>query len=548
MFAPVFKRRPVSRVALIVVLCVAVGVASMRGAAESMPPPAGVQANADARLDRFKTELLADVEGRRLFTQHMVDSIFSFGELGFQETETARYCVEILRKNGFTVEEGVAGIPTQWIASWGSGKPVISLGFDIDGVPQGSQKPGIAYHAPVVEGAPGHGEGHSAGAAVQITAALAVKRVMEREKLPGTIRIWPGIAEEMLGTKEYLVRDGRFKDVDAAILAHVGTNLETSWGVAAGNGLVSVEYLFTGESAHSAGAPWRGRSALDAVELMNIGMNFKREHLRLAQRTHYVITDGGHQPNVVPPRASVWYYFRETDYPHIKALWEAGNATAKGAAMMTNTEVTWRILGSAWPQHANKALAEAAYANMRRVGLPTWTADDQTLARALQRELGQPAVGIPTELSSLSDALSESDLRGGGSNDFGHIMHVVPSIRLTFPGNIPNLPGHNWANAITMATPIAHKGATAGAKAAALTIIDLVMQPQVVKNAWDYFNNVQMKNLKYEHFIGADDRPATWANRQTMDQYRSEMRKHYYDPTKYATYLDQLGVKYPTVR
>ena len=350
---------------------------------------------ADPRLEGFKAELVADVESRRLFTQHMVDSIFSFGELGFQEIETAKYCVDILRKNGFTVEEGVAGIPTQWIASWGSGKPVISLGFDIDGVPQGSQKPGVAYHAPVVAGAPGHGEGHSAGAAVQITAALAVKRVMEREKLPGTIRIWPGIAEEMLATKEYLVRDGRFRDVDAAILAHVGTNLETSWGVAAGNGLVSVEYTFTGESAHSAGAPWRGRSALDAVELMNIGMNFKREHLRLSQRTHYVITDGGHQPNVVPPRASVWYYFRETDYPHIKALWDAGNATAKGAAMMTNTEVTWRILGSAWPQHANRPMAEAAYANMKRVGLPAWTEDDQTLARALQRELGQPAVGYP---------------------------------------------------------------------------------------------------------------------------------------------------------
>jgi aminobenzoyl-glutamate utilization protein B len=542
------RRRPVSTVAPIVALGIALVAVSTRGATESRLPPAGIQASADATLERFKTELLADVESRKLFTQHMVDSIFSFGELGFQEIETARYCVEILRKNGFTVEENVAGIPTQWIASWGSGKPVISLGFDIDGVPQGSQKPGVAYHAPVVEGAPGHGEGHSAGAAVQITAALAVKKVMEREKLPGTIRIWPGIAEEMLATKEYLVRDGRFKDVDATILAHVGTNLETSWGNAAGNGLVSVEYTFEGETAHSASAPWRGRSALDAVELMNVGMNFKREHLRLTQRTHYVITDGGHQPNVVPSRASVWYYFRETDYPNIKALWEAGNATAKGAAMMTNTAVTWRILGSAWPQHGNKALAEATHANMRRVGLPAWTADDQTLARALQRELGQPAVGIPTALAPLGDPIPAEDLRGGGSNDFGHITYTVPSIRLTFPGNLPNLPGHNWANGVTMATPIAHKGATAGAKAAALTVIDLMMRPDVIKAAWDYFNNVQMKNIKYEHFISEKDRPPTDANREVMDRYRGEMRKHYYDPTKYPTYLDQLGVKYPTVR
>jgi aminobenzoyl-glutamate utilization protein B len=540
-------RRRVSLVAA-TALAIAPGVLSTRGAAERATLPASAQARDDARITRLKSALLTDVESRRTFTQQMVDSIFSFGELGFQEFETAKYCVDILRRNGFTVEEGVAGIPTQWIASWGSGRPVISLGFDIDSVPEGSQKPGVAYHAPLIAGAPGHGEGHSAGAAVQITAALAVKAVMEREKLPGTIRIWPGIAEEMLATKEYLVRDGRFKDVDATILAHVGTNLETSWGNAAGNGLVSVEYTFEGETAHSAGAPWRGRSALDAVELMNVAMNFRREHLRIAQRTHYVITDGGHQPNVVPSRAAVWYYFREIDYPHIKALWDIGNATAKGAAMMTATDVSWRILGSAWPQHGNRPLAEAAHANMRQVGLPAWSADDQALARALQRELGQPAVGIPTTLSPLGDPVPAEDLRGGGSNDFGHITFTVPSIRLTFPGNLPNLPGHNWANAVTMATPIAHKGATAGARAAALTILDLVMRPELVKAAWDYFNNVQMKGLKYEHFITAEDRPATWANRELMDRYRSEMRTHYYDPSRFATYLDQLGVKYPTVK
>ena len=541
-------RRSVRTLALMIaILAVALGVASTRSASESAPP-AAVQTDLNARLESLKAELVSEVESKKVFTQQMVDSIFSFGELGFQELETAKYCVEILRQNGFTVEEGVSGIPTQWMATWGSGTPVISLGFDIDGVPQGSQKPGVAYHAPLVAGAPGHGEGHSAGASVQITAALAVKKLMERENLSGTIRIWPGIAEEMVATKEYLVRDGHFTDVDAVILAHVGTNLQTSWGSNAGNGLVSVEYMFEGESAHGASSPWRGRSALDAVELMNIGVNFRREHLRITQRTHYVITNGGDQPNVVPPNASVWYFFRETDYPHIRALWEAGDAIAKGAALMTDTEVTSRILGSAWPQHTNKSLAETAYANMQRVGLPEWTADDQTLAKALQRELGQEAVGIPTELAALGEHVPEEQKRGGGSNDFGHITHNVPAIRLTFPGNIPNLPGHNWANAITMATPIAHKGATAGAKVAALTIIDLLMKPQIIEDAWDYFNNVQMKDLEYQHFISDEDTPAIWANQDTMDRYREEMRKYYYDPTKYGTYLEQLGVEYPTVR
>src|SRR5437867_11679723 len=298
------------------------------------------------RLASLKQEAVRDVAGRAQFTQQMVDQIFSFAELGFQETETSRYLIDLLRKNGFTVREGVAGIPTAWVATWGTGKPVISIGSDIDDIPQASQKPGVACHAPLIEGAPGHGEGHNSGQAVNITAALAVKKLMERERLPGTLKLWPGVAEEQLGAKAYYVRDGYFKDVDAVIFSHVSDNLSTSYGSANGTGLVSVQYSFQGESAHAAGAPWRARSALDAVELMDIGWNFKREHLRLQQRSHYVITNGGDQPNVVPPNASVWYFFRETEYPRIREMFEMGNTIAQAAAMMTGTQVSWRLLGS----------------------------------------------------------------------------------------------------------------------------------------------------------------------------------------------------------
>ena len=305
-----------------------------QGRRATAPPP-----REEARIERFKTEAVADVESMRTFTQQMVDQIFSFGELGFQELETHRYLVDILKKNGFTVEEGIAGIPTAFMASWGTGKPVIALGSDIDGIPQASQKPGVAYHAPLIEGAPGHGEGHNSGQAVNITAAIAVKKIMEREKLPGTIRVWPGTAEELLGTKAYFVRAGFFKDVDVALFSHVNSNLSVTWGAAAGTGLVSVEYSFRGQTAHSAGAPWRGRSALDAVELMNIGWNYRREHLPLEHRSHYVVTQGGDQPNVVPRTASVWYFFRQTTYDGIKQLWETGDTIAKAAAMMTGTEL-----------------------------------------------------------------------------------------------------------------------------------------------------------------------------------------------------------------
>ena len=184
----------------------------------------------------------------------------------------------------------------------------------------------------MIEGAPGHGEGHNSGVPLNIIAALAVKKVMEREHLAGTIQLWPGVAEELVATKAYFVRAGMFKNVDVCLFAHVAANLGVSWGPALNqNGLVSVEYLFKGESAHAAGAPWRGHSALDAVELMDIGWNFRREHLRLAQRSHYVITNGGDQPNVVPPTAAVWYYFREADYDHIMDMWRIGDNMAKAA-------------------------------------------------------------------------------------------------------------------------------------------------------------------------------------------------------------------------
>jgi len=496
----------------------------------------------------YKKQVVDEVEKMSKQSQVMVDMVFSFGELGFHEVETSKYLTGILRKEGFTVEHGIAGIPTAWIATWGSGKPVIALGSDVDCIPQASQKPGVAYHDPLIEGAPGHGEGHNSGVPLNITAAIAVKRLMERAKLPGTIKVWPGVAEELVAGKAYFVRAGVFKDVDVVLFTHVGNNLSTSWGQSDATGLVSVEYTFKGESAHAAGAPWQGRSALDAVELMNAGWNYKREHLRTQQRSHYVITNGGDQPNVVPQVASVWYYFRELDFEHIKELRATGDAMAQGAATMTNTTVTSRVLGSAWPQHFNRPVAEAMYENIKQVGLPKWSDDDQTLAKALQKEIKARERGLPTELEPLRGPVSEEQRTRGGSDDIGDVSWNVPTVTLRYPSNIPGLPGHNWANAVTMATPIAHKGVTAGAKVIAMTLIDLLTKPELVQQSWSYFRDVQTKDRKYEPLISADDKPPIWLNKRTMDTYREQMRKYYYDPSKYKTYLEQLGIKYPTVR
>ncbi len=500
-----------------------------------------------AAAPEYKAQVVADVEAMKKQSQVMNDMVFSFAELGFQEFETSKYLTAILEKEGFAVERGIAGIPTAWMATWGSGKPVIALGSDLDCIPQASQKPGVPRHEPMVEGAPGHGEGHNSGLPLNITAALAVKRLMERTRMSGTIKLWPGVAEELLGAKAYFVRAGCFKDVDVVLFTHVGNNLGTSWGPGDGTGLVSVEYTFKGESAHAGSSPWRGRSALDAVELMNIGWNFRREHLRTQQRSHYVITGGGNQPNVVPPVASVWYYFRELDYTHIKELREIGDSIAQGAALMTNTTVTSRVLGSAWPQHFNRPVAEAMYENIKQVGLPAWSEADQALAKAVQRVLKGNERGLETKLEALEGPLPEERRTRGGSDDIGDVSWTVPTVTLRYPSNIPNLPGHNWSNAITMATPIAHKGVTAGAKVLAMTMIDLLTKPAIIEQAWSYFRTVQTRETKYQPLISAQDQPAIWLNKKLMDEYREPMRKFYYDPAAFDTYLDQLGVSYPHV-
>ncbi|QOI98330.1 MAG: amidohydrolase [Flammeovirgaceae bacterium] len=510
------------------------------------------------RLEKLKTEAVAEVEKLAPLGQQINDMLFSFAELGFQEFETFNYLTTLLEKNGFNVQKGIAGVPTAWIATWGSGKPLIALGSDVDCIPKASQKPGVAYHDPLVEGAPGHGEGHNSGQAVNIIAALALKKIMEREKISGTLMLWPGIAEELVGTKAYYVRAGYFKDVDACIFTHVGNNLGVSYGDSGMNGLVSVRFNFEGSAAHAAGAPWRGRSALDAVELMNIGWNFRREHLELTQRSHYVISDGGDQPNVVPSKASVWYYFRERTYPDIKKLFDTGVKIAEGAAMMTDTKFTYEILGSAWPGHFNKPLAEAMYENIKKVGLPKWSAEDQLLAKAVQLEMKAPKVeglavkldtlGLPSPTGSINIMGRQLMAMGGGSDDIADISWSLPTIVLRYPSNIPGLPGHHWSNAITMATPIAHKGILYGARAEAMTLLDMLLKPEIIANAWTYYKNEQTKEIQYTPLVGEKDNPAIYLNQKIMEEYKPKLKPLYYNPAKYKTYLDQLGIQYPTLR
>ena len=230
-------------------------------------------------------------------------------------------------------------------------------------------------------------------------------------------------------------------------------------------------------------------------------------------------------------------------------MWDIGNKMAEGAALMTGTTWTSRMLGTAYPQHMNKVVAETMNENIKTVGLPTWGIDDQALATALQKELrNATADGLAVKLDEFRGPGKPEENTGGGSDDIGDVSWTVPTVTLRYPANIPGLPGHNWSSAIASATPIAHKGVVAGAKVQAMTMLDLLTRPELVTQAWDYFRNVQTKDRKYIPFLKPDTPPATHLNVDTLAKYREQMKTFYFDPSRYSTYRDQLGITYPTVR
>jgi aminobenzoyl-glutamate utilization protein B len=517
----------------------AAALATVATVAAALPGPA--HAAADPAM---KQEVAAAVEAQRKQIQVMVDQIYSFAEPGFQEVKTSEYLAGILEKNGFKVERGVAGVPTAFTATWGTGGPKIALGSDIDGLLGVSQTPGIAEVKPLIEGAPGHGEGHNSGMPLMVAAALAAKQVMTKHGIQGRLMLWPGVAEELLATKAYYVRADVFKDVDASIFAHVNTGFGTGWGDLGLTGMISVEYEWKGKTAHSAGSPWEGRSALDGVELMDVMWNFRREHLPLSQRSHDVITNGGGQPNVVPDRASSWYYFRDKDFGTLRSLYETGNQVAEAAALASGTTVSRKVLGFAAPNYGNKPLAEALYANIQSVGVPQWSPADQAFARAVQVRNHLKVEPLPDKVAPLSTPETRGNASFGGSDDIGDVMWTVPTVTIGYPANVPNVIFHHATAAMAMATPIAHKGTVVGAKAVAMTILDLMTTPQLLTEAKTWMQDVQLKDQKYDPLIAATDMPAIDRNARTMAVMRPAMQGKYYDPKKYDTYLQQLGIDY----
>jgi aminobenzoyl-glutamate utilization protein B len=328
------------------------------------------------------------------------DSIWSYAELGMQEYKSSALLISALEAEGFKVEKGVAGMPTCFVATWGSGKPVIGILGEFDALPMISQKALTPLQSPILEGAPGHGCGHNMMGTAGVAAAIAVKRSMQENKIQGTIKFYGSPAEETIISRPYMVRAGVFNDVDAVIDNHASSGFSTSYGVD-GNAVISVLFTFRGKTAHSAGSPWSARSALDAVEIMNVSTNYLREHLHYTQRMHYVITEGGEAPNVVPDKATVWYYVRNTD-GRIEDMYNRVVDCAKGAALATGTELAEiKVLTGVHQRHANKGMAEIIQKNMELVGMPEWTDEENGFAKALQKELGSSQNGYPSRVGQL---------------------------------------------------------------------------------------------------------------------------------------------------
>jgi len=509
----------------------------------SLALPPAVQGQS---LEALQEEVRGEVASPELqkLSQVIVDKLYSFSELGFQEFWTLEFVTGILEREGFNVQTGCAGMPTCYVATWGSGRPVIGFMGDMDCLPETSQKPGVPWQEAMIPLGPGHGEGHNSTPAVDIVAAIATKRVMERHGMPGSLKVIPGVAEELVASRNYMVTAGLFEGMDVMLSTHISSGMSTGYGIS-GSGLVSTQFTFHGTSAHSAGSPWSGRSALDAVELMDVGWNFRREHLRLQQRSHSIISHGGNQPNVVPSEATVWYYFRELDYPRIKELHELGETMAEAAAMMTGTTVTERVLGAAWPSNMSKPLAEVMHAAIQEVGMPEWTEDDQALAKAVQAMMGRDTTGLATEVS---DTLREaSQGMGGGSDDIAEVSWNVPTVRLRYSGNIPGMTAHHWSSGIAMATPMAHKGANYGSRVIAMTAIAVASDPELVEEAWRYYREVTTKDYTWESLIPEGTEPPIHLNADKMEKYRPLIEPFIYDETRFETYLEQLGVTYPTL-
>jgi len=477
-------------------------------------------------LDAERRKIVQALENKQEKFWKISDVIWSYAELGLEEYKSAKLLADTLESAGFKLERGVAGMPTAFVASWsyGTGKPVIGFLAEYDALPMLSQIAGSTTQEPVVPGAPGHGCGHNTMGAMQALTVIAMREIMQKNGLNGTLKYFGSPAEEMLVSRPYMIRAGLFKDVEVVIDCHAWDFFKVAQGME-GAGMYSFIVTFKGKTAHSGGAPWKGRSATDGVELMHAGTERMREHLPVTQRTHWVTLEGGEAPNVVPDKASTWYFIRDLD-ENLGSHFNWVMDCAKGAALMTQTTYEVKVLTGVHQRFNNKNLATLIFNNMQTVGRPEYTEEEEVFARALQKNAGFPIKGLeyPIELSS-----PETTPFRASSSDVGDVTLISPTATVRFPARIPGCHSHHWAVTSSVATSFAHKGITAGAKVAAFTAYDLLTKPTLLAEIRTEFEELSKKR-PYKTFLPDDAEPPLGWNTGLMETYRSKMEEFYIDP------------------
>ncbi|MDP1797886.1 MAG: amidohydrolase [Planctomycetaceae bacterium] len=461
---------------------------------------------AQEALTAAQQTALADVQQHASDIRAVNRAIWEFAEVGLAEQKSSALLMERLKAAGFTVQAGLADMPTAFVASYGSGQPVIAILAEYDALPGLSQKVSPDLD-PLTTGAPGHGCGHSGLGAGAFGAALAVKSAMMQHRLPGTIRLYGTPAEETTIGKVYMTLAGVFKDVDVCLHWHPSTKNELWNG--SSKAIISAKFTFNGVTAHAAGSPENGRSALDAVELMNIGVNFMREHVKEDARLHYVITEGGGAPNVVPATATVWYYVRADDHKDVEKYFARVQDIAKGAALMTRTKMKMDIDTDCHEIVGNTPLAELVHRQFTRIEAPKFTPEEHAFARRLQEPLleqnGKPfAVALDEKVYPML-AIGE---KSKGSTDVGDISWHIPTMGLRTACFPFGSPGHCWQNVASIGSTVGEKGSVYAAQLLSSAAVELLQRPDIVAAAKTDFAN-RMKEKAYTSLIPAGQKPPT---------------------------------------
>ena len=443
---------------------------------------------------------IAGIEARRDHYAGVARQIWEWAEVGYQEEQSSELLKGELEAAGFSVESGVAGMPTAFMASYGSGGPIIGILAEYDALP-GISQDAVSERSPIIEGGAGHACGHHLFGAGSVAAAIAVKEWLDESGHEGTIRLYGTPAEEGGAGKVYMVRAGLFDDVDVALHWHPGSQNSARAGRSLAN--KSAKFRFSGYSAHAAGAPERGRSALDGVEAMNHMVNLLREHVPQETRIHYVITHGGFAPNVVPDFAEVYYYVRHPNAPTVLELFERVARAAEGAALGTGTEMEYEVIHGLYDLVPNVALGQVMDANLRKVGGVEYTEAERAFARQIQATFE----GGPTRPLGSEEEIEEFGVEGvgGGSTDVGDISWVVPTTGLSTATWVPGTSAHSWQAVAAGGTDIGTKGMMVAAKTLALTTIELFQSPNVIASAWEELTERRGLNFAYEALLG--DRP-----------------------------------------